>query len=82
MEWLYVGIGITIVLFMKPLVWVPLLFMLDRLAGLLGPEFRNVVSGHYAGKPLRYFMVAQVAGSTAAQKDLERRSHARGPAVQ
>lgn len=82
MEWLYIGIGITLVLFMKPLVWVPLLFMLDRLAGLFGPRFRNRVSGHYAGKPLRYFMVAQYAGPKAAQQDLERRSRARGPVVQ
>lgn len=80
MEIVYAGIAIAVILFVKPLIWVPLLLVLDRLAGLIGPKFRNKVSGHYAGKPARYFFIAQYSGPKAAQQDLEQRSRERSPA--
>jgi hypothetical protein len=73
MELIYAGLAIGLVLLLKPLVWVPLLFSLDRLAGMIGPRFRHKVSGHYAEKPLRYFFVAQYNGPKAAKQDLEQR---------
>ncbi len=73
METVYVFLGILAVLFIKPLVWTPLLFLLDRLAGLVGPRFRAKVSGHYAGKPMSYFYFAQSLGPTVAQQGLDQK---------
>ena len=81
MNVVYAGIAIGLILFIKPLVWVPLLFGLDRLAGLIGPKFRRKVSGHYSGQPFRYFLIAQYGGANAAQQDQERRSRAQRPAT-
>lgn len=64
-------VAIAAVVFVKPLVWTPLLFTLDRLAGLIGPRFRAKVSGHYAGKPFGYFYFAQSLGPTVAQQGLK-----------
>lgn len=66
-------LALVLVLGIKPLVWTPLLFGLDRLAGLVGPRFRQKVSGHYAGQPLRYFYMAQSLGPIEARRDLEER---------
>ena len=62
LDGVYTVLAITAVLFIKPLIWTPLLFGLDRLAGLVGPRFRAKVSGHYAGKPISYFYFAQSLG--------------------
>lgn len=68
MDAIYTFAAIAAVLFVKPLVWTPLLFMFDRLAGLVSPQFRAKVSGHYAGKPISYFYFAQSLGPTAASQ--------------
>ena len=77
MEDVYTFLAILAVLFIKPLIWTPLLFLLDRLAGLIGPNFRAKVSGHYAGKPISYFYFAQSLGPTAAQQGLDQKAQKR-----
>lgn len=68
MENFYTFLGLLAVLMVKPLIWTPLLFLLDRLAALAGPRFRARVSGHYAGRSLRYFYSAQSLRPTAREK--------------
>lgn len=77
MDTAYAVVAILAILFVKPLIWTPLLYMLDRLAGLVGPRFRSKVSGHYAGKPIGYFYFAQSFGPIAAQQDLDRKAQKR-----
>ena len=77
LEYFYAIAAVSAALFVKPLIWTPLLFGLDRLAGLIGPKFRKRVSGHYAGQPLSYFYFAQSLGPIETQKYQDQIAHQR-----
>ena len=77
LEYVYATAAVAAVLFVKPLIWTPLLFALDRTAGLIGPSFRKKVSGHYAGQPLSYFYFAQSLGPIETQKYQDQIAHQR-----